>query len=75
MVKKSEIRELREKDVDELRQLLEADRKTLFHSKLERVTEGKRLGTEAKRLRRNIARYHTLINEKQAAAARAKVQA
>jgi len=63
-MKKSELRELREKDVDELKEQLAADRKALFQGRFERASEGKKLGAEARRLRRNIARCLTMITEK-----------
>jgi len=64
-MKANELKELRERDINQLRQLLLDESKKQFKMRMEKgMGEAPKPGA-IKLLRRNIARINTIINEKE----------
>jgi large subunit ribosomal protein L29 len=59
------VSELREKNVNELRQLLIDQKKEQFMLRMERGMGEAPKGSRVRDLRRNVARLYTIINEKE----------
>lgn len=74
-MKKTELESLRENSVEELAEIVAASRRELMQLRFSQVTEGQRLESKARGLRRHIARCLTLITQKQRQAAATEVSA
>lgn len=67
-MKNSELQELRTQDVADLQSQIVDLRRELLDGRIKSVTQGETPGMAKRRLRRQIARLLTIINEKKAAA-------
>jgi large subunit ribosomal protein L29 len=69
---KSELKDIRQKDIAELKKELEEKNKGLFRIHCRQVTDVVQNHADIRKLRRTIARLNTVINESQMASERSK---